>query len=246
VQVRLFFLPSHFSQFDHQHLIVCPISEIMRIRQTFSAEYYLRGSSCSTRVFSLLLSLLVGRVLPMFRMALSLGSVAILIVAAAGCQMCCHPYDHSGPVFSDDGLGASSHTRAGSILSGNPHPSISPTTSPTQDKSVSPSPTPSPTPDQARKHHKSFSYVMSGNQSQGAARSRPQQELSGTRPQGPLLGKAQPGDVAGSERIVSVTERTVGPSADSSQIADDPSPTPAKSLPSAGWTARRPTTDLMR
>jgi len=228
VQVRLLFSP-YLNQFDLLRVIVCPISEIMRIRRTFSAENYHCGSSCRIKAFSFSLSPFVERGYPMFRTALGLGFVAI-VLAAAGCQMCCHPYDRSGPVFSDDGCPSSTHSRAGSFFAGSPQPSVLPTKNQIQDESASPS----PVPDQAKRRGHSISYVMAGDR------------VPGERVQGPLLGRAQPGDVPGSERIVSVTDRVVGPSADSSQAAEDSSPASSKPLSANGWTARRPTTEVLR
>ena len=58
-----------------------------------------------------------------------------------------------------------------------------------------------------------------------------------------MTGQMQPGEVPGSEQILSVTERTVeSPTAvvaDSSAKPVEPSPEPTKPLPSKGWTARR-------
>jgi len=161
----------------------------------------------------------------MLRTVLALGSFAVFL-AAAGCNMCCHQYDSSGPVFSDGGC-QSAHSRAGSILGGGPQPSMSPKNNQLQDGSVSPSPTPA----QAKKQNPSVSFGMAGG-----------------RVQGPALGKAQPGDVPGSERIVSVTDRVVKPSTDSSQAAQESSPEAGSSqpLPATGWTARRPTTEVLR
>jgi hypothetical protein len=56
------------------------------------------------------------------------------------------------------------------------------------------------------------------------------------------------GDVPGSEQIVSVTDRVVESSAGSTetpQMAEDSSAEP-KQLPSKGWTARRPTPEIVR
>ncbi len=186
----------------------------------------------------------------MFRMVLGLSSVAILVLSAAGCTMCCHPYDNSGPVFSDGGCQASTHSRAGSILAGSPEPSVVLANDPIHRKPVSQS----PTPDQAKRQLPSMSYVMTGRQAERSSPTplakKPQEPFSytmaGNRPEGPLLGSAQPGDVPGSERIVSITDRAVGPSADSSQAAAEASPAPARPLPPSRWTARRPTTELLR
>ena len=59
----------------------------------------------------------------------------------------------------------------------------------------------------------------------------------------------QLGEVPGSERILSVTERTVeSPTvvADSSAEPAGLATGPAKPLPSKGWTARRPTGNTLR
>ena len=186
----------------------------------------------------------------MFRMALGVGSVAILVLSTAGCQMCCHPYDKSGPVFCD-GCPSSTNSRAGSILGDSPEPSMSVAKNPVRRESVSPS----PKLVQAKKQRPSFSYVMTGRRTESpsptlAEAKRPQKSvfntMAGDRPEGPQLGPAQPGDVAGSERIVSVTERVVGPSADSSQAATEAPPASFRPSPATAWTARRPTTELVR
>jgi hypothetical protein len=210
----------------------------------------------------------------MFRMVLGVGSAAILILTAAGCQMCCHPYDKSGPVFCGDGCSSSPCSRAGSIFAGNPGPSVVAET-PAHQKSASPSPTPaeakkqrapasrtlashrpnsSSTHASAKKPQKAMSYVMADKRVKSPSPTptqteQPQESTSGMvgrRPEGPLLGSAQPGDVPGSERIVSITERVTGPSADSPQDASEASPTPSRPSPANGWTARRPTIERLR
>ena len=56
----------------------------------------------------------------MLRTALGVGAIALLL-ATAGCRMCCHPYDYCGPVYEDRGCqSCGSQTRAGSILAGGP------------------------------------------------------------------------------------------------------------------------------
>ena len=210
----------------------------------------------------------------MFRMVVGVSSAAILILSATGCTMCCHPYDDSGPVFSGDGCSSSPCSRAGSILAGNPGPSVV-TENPPHKDSAPPSPTPAEAKKQrpatsrtlasgrsktppaqaiAKKPQKSFSYVMADppvkSRSPALAETKqPEKPISGMvgrRPEGPLLGTAQPGDVSGSERILSITERVVDPSAGSPQDAMAASPTPASPLPANGWTARRPTTEQLR
>lgn len=64
-----------------------------------------------------------------------------------------------------------------------------------------------------------------------------------------IRGDARPGDVAGSQRIISVTDRKVessAPPAAQSQVASESSSEPASSPSSKGWTATRPTTDVAR
>ena len=56
----------------------------------------------------------------------------------------------------------------------------------------------------------------------------------------------QPGYVAGSEQIMSVTDQAVGSSDDSFELASEPSTNPSQSLPTTGWTARRPTPAVTR
>jgi hypothetical protein len=189
----------------------------------------------------------------MFRMALGVGSVAILVLAATGCKMCCHPYDKSGPVFSDCGCQSSTCSRAGSIFAGDPGPTVTATKNSPHDGAVSPSPTPAQP--QAKRQRPTISYVMASKRAASpsaavAEAKKPQKPVSyamaGKRPEGPQLGPAQPGDVPGSEKIVSVTERVVGPSGDSTQVAAEPSSESSKTLPTNGWAAHRPTTELVR
>ncbi len=189
----------------------------------------------------------------MFRMALGVGSVAILALTATGCNMCCHPYDKSGPVFSDCGCPSLTCSRAGSIFVGDPGPAVVATKTSSHDGTVAPSPTPAQAT--AKKQHPSVSYVMAGKRADSTSSAvahakKPQKPASyvmaGKRPEGPQLGPAQPGDVPGSEKIVSVTERVVGSSADSSQAAAEPSPESSRTLPINGWAAHRPATDQTR
>jgi hypothetical protein len=47
--------------------------------------------------------------------------VAVVLAVAAGCTMCCHPYDYCGPVYDDScGEPYCSNVRAGSILESGP------------------------------------------------------------------------------------------------------------------------------
>ena len=146
----------------------------------------------------------------MRRMALGLGG-AVVLLAAAGCTMCCHPNDYCGPVYEGGRCQSCSlHSRAGSILAGTTE--------------IEPSPDLAQRPAQ--------------NQTVSNASLRRQ-----------VHGDTKPGDVPGSEQILSVTDRVVGSSTDSdggSQLASDPSSESSKPLSSQGWTARRPTFDITR
>lgn len=161
----------------------------------------------------------------MFRMALSLGVVAVLLIVA-GCTMCCHPYDYCGPVYDDCGQSCSPCYRAGSVLSGCAS---------------------EPTMESGGVAHRTAS-------GQAVARAPAERHRSGNRPvQGQSLARvpaprqppisSKPADVPNSERIVSVTERIVGPSltSDDASRAATGSSTPAKAPADQGWTARRPT-----
>jgi hypothetical protein len=65
-----------------------------------------------------------------------------------------------------------------------------------------------------------------------------------------VRGTARLGDVPGSEKIISVTDRTVGPSASAGEqqtvAAESATEESSRPLPASGWTARRPTTELQR
>jgi hypothetical protein len=167
----------------------------------------------------------------MFRTASGLSCIAILF-AAAGCTMCDHPYDHSGPVYSQDGCQSCSGSRAGSILGGAPEVSSAvqgqdqPMGQATSYASVRPRPRVSKQP---------TSFGGTDNWSPSG--------VAGLRGQ---TGRTEPGYVPGSERIISVTERVVKSAGDSPQMAEESSPESSKPMSSSGWTARRPTSEVMR
>jgi hypothetical protein len=165
----------------------------------------------------------------MCRAALGLGVIAVLL-AAAGCSMCCHPYDDCGPVYSGSGCqSCMSGARVGSILGGSPELSAAPTLAsrPIQSQSVASAPIPRPTQRQSA----SFGTV-------------------GGHVEGRVEGQVRSGDVPGSEQIVSVTDRAADepstPSADQSPMVAESSSEPASMLPSTGWTACRPSPDVRR
>jgi hypothetical protein len=192
---------------------------------TFSVEDY-RVALLSWRGLFVLSSR--GKGCSMRRTVLSLGVVAALL-AAAGCRMCCHPYDHCGPVYDGNGCqSCSSQSRAGSILSGASEimPSAGLARRPVQGGSVS--------------------YAPAEGQVQGQSATFTK---VGGRVQGRVQGQVRLGDVPGSERIVSVTDRVVEPStasSDAPQVAAETSTEPAKPLPVKGWTARRPAPEVQR
>jgi hypothetical protein len=162
----------------------------------------------------------------MFRTAIGLSYVAMLL-AATGCQMCSHPYDHSGPVYSQDGCQSSGSLRAGSILGGNPQPSPMLAQTRVNNRLAS------AVPARSKTSRESASFGAASNWSPAGV-------------SGGLKGQPQPGYVPGSERVISVTERVVKPAADSSQIAEDSLPESIEPMSSAGWTARRPTPEVLR
>jgi hypothetical protein len=66
-------------------------------------------------------------------------------------------------------------------------------------------------------------------------------------------GTDQMGYVAGSEKVLSVTDRVVKPAAtasetagEASEMAADTATESSKPLPASGWTARRPAADVQR
>lgn len=160
----------------------------------------------------------------MFRTASGLAALAILSIAT-GCQMCSHPFDHCGPVYDGPGCqSCSTRARAGSILSGDSDimPSPEPAAKPTPAKSLS------PTASRSRSHRQAPSSASIARH---------------------VKDQMQPGDVPGSERIVSVTDQVVESpenSADQPQVAVNPSQEPSQLTVSKGWTARRPTPELQR
>lgn len=186
----------------------------------------------------------------MVRSALGLGVVVLLLVVA-GCTMCCHPYDYCGPVHDctnecpPDGPSTS---RYGSILSGNGQ-TVEELT-PTPEASQQPTkarPTPAPTSTSRRAKGQTVSYAKSGSRSQ--ASNSPRQQSSGRRQ---AQAQVKPGLVPGSEKIISVTDRAANEPASAAKVvsnaaSDEETSTATTASPtSAGWTARRPTAEVMR
>lgn len=143
----------------------------------------------------------------MFRTVLGLVLVGACIMLA-GCRMCRHPYDYTGPVYDGPQGSSSWQTRAGSVLDGRG-------TAPTYSEEYLPA---------------NFGEY--------------QEEVTDRGHQGLIGAESQPGDVPGSAKIVSVTDRVLGDEnepIETSRMAKDSSPAPQ---PSAGWTARRPSSTV--
>jgi len=205
----------------------------------------------------------------MLRFACAVG-VAAVLCATAGCRMCCHPYDYSGPVYHGGGcLDCGSRGRAGSILEGRsgivveemPPGDFSPPEAPpsqsdlSEHRQVVPSkerevkPVPSSISDRSaqvasaewrtRKEAKPRQTVATVSRPAPAADS---QQPTDAEIQRMIQRELRAGDVPGSERIVSITERVVGESETASEAPDRP----FQELPASGWTARRWNSDARR
>jgi hypothetical protein len=208
------YLSCSFCIFFSSDSLIC---EIMRIGKAFSPKI-----SMFCLLFAWLLKSTIGLLggnSQMSRTTLSILFMAFTAIATTGCRMCQHPYDYSGPVYQNHGSGCascSSHGRAGSVLDGETEyiseGSVLESQPKTNTKIISEEPV-SEEPLQGRVPSKALSI------------------------EGPRFG-----DVPGSERIISVTERVVSPdesATTSQQIAESNGPASVKSMPSKGWTARR-------
>jgi hypothetical protein len=196
----------------------------------------------------------------MLRTVLGLSLVAVLF-AATGCTMCRHPYDCSGPVYDNGGCQDCGHGRAGSILDGdgsggNVQTSTKPSPKATnliEELSTSSVRTRPKTRAQTASMPSAKRAPVNAA-SASAMRTRPKtrgQSVSfdtvDGHVQARVKGKVQTGDVPGSEKIVSVTDRVVKPAAESPQVAEDSPSQPSTPSPTAaGWTARRPTSEVLR
>lgn len=204
----------------------------------------------------------------MFRMTLGMFAVALLL-SATGCQMCCHPYDYSGPVYSD-GCQCSGGARAGSIFAGGGVTSTGTVPPDGQvkrgvKKQISDEPSsyvserpktkvsrPAPVIDSGENWSPTVGSAVKYKRQ--ASVGRPAKVAESGENWSPEVAAAvksqRPGYVPGSERIISVTERVVKPAGDSSQsgeqLADKSGPSTSESMPSSGWTARRPTPEVLR
>jgi hypothetical protein len=219
----------------------------MRVRKTIRPITTFVAFCLVLFVQSPLVVVLVERAFPMFRTAFGLSCIAILF-AATGCQMCSHPYDCSGPVYSQDG--SCSGGRAGSILGGAPEISTpvqgqdQPTGQATSYASARPRSKVSRQPASfGAADTRPRSMVSKQPTSFGAADNWSPSGVAGLRGQ---TGQTEPGYVPGSERIISVTERVVKSAGDSPQVTEESSPESSKPMSSSGWTARRPTSEVMR
>jgi hypothetical protein len=206
----------------------------------------------------------------MLRKAFAFVALALLSVGT-GCTMCCHPYDYCGPVFdADKSSSCNPRARVGSILSEGssaelvPQPEVTRRQSPTKstvarstsNRSAFTRVTSSRTMPVAQNNVQTRTPVAQSRpvaQSNRSNVARKQQGAYGQtatfavvngQVQGVVTGKVQTGKVAGSEQILSVTERVVDPapaSESTPQVAENSSTDSAKPLNAQGWTARRPT-----
>ncbi len=172
----------------------------------------------------------------MFRTVFGL---ATILLACSGCTMCCHPYDYSGPVYGGSGCGSScssQRSRAGSILDGGVQDAQGTQTSMPVEKKVA-----------KKVVRESAPATSARSKSRGKTASF---ASAGGRVPDRMRGEVKPGDVPGSERIVSVTERIVGSStttpADTAVAAQESPAESSTPLPTSGWTARRPETEVLR
>jgi hypothetical protein len=159
----------------------------------------------------------------MLRIALKIGAAAVLLVSA-GCQMCCHPNDYSGPVYDGPNGERSSMThRAGSILSDGP----AATTTSSSDVA-------------RRSTNNDKKVVVAKSSSQKQTQLKKQRDIA-------QKDDAAPNDLAqGMEGLVSTTDHAakpaVAPSVSSREITTPEAPQP---LSENGWTtARHSTTDM--
>ncbi|NLF09037.1 MAG: hypothetical protein GX594_13810 [Pirellulaceae bacterium] len=163
----------------------------------------------------------------MLRTGLGLGLLAVSIMFS-GCRMCRHPYDYCGPVYNGPHGPSSWHSRAGSVLDGTQampdyYEEYQPayTGNPQPTRAVAPQPT------------RAGDYRPARPDDYQSADSRDYKAL--------LADEAQPDDVPGSMRVLSVTDRVLGEGnapIETNRIAEDNS---SGAPSSAGWTARRPT-----
>lgn len=165
----------------------------------------------------------------MLRMALGLG-VAAVLAAATGCTMCCHPYDQCGPVYGGPCHSSCSPCyRANSTLAGTAD-SMSAVEARRQ---------------AARQRASSQVATAAGPMASStvAQRQAARQPTSQAAMEDAIPADAKPGTVAGSQRILSVTDRKVeSPAAPAAQhqVASESPSESAGSVTSTGWTAVRP------
>lgn len=158
----------------------------------------------------------------------------LMVLSLAGCTMCCHPYDHCGPVY-ENGCHSCSQGRVGSILEGGEELLPVPNT---------PSPTPAPpkATSSARSRQPQSMRTASVRYRQPSG-----QAVSPTRSTYTASTRPKAGDVPGSQKIISVTERTVtDPNTPVLQPVSESEVDDSKTLPASGWTARRPTSEVVR
>jgi hypothetical protein len=172
-------------------------------------------------------------------------AVALVVLATAGCCMCCRPYDHCGPVYQGcGGCSCRSQPRAGSILDG----SVASGTVMTGSTSTG-APHPARVPSQGEAPSQPKLGLVPGSERIVSVTDRVVDPSATSAGSSSMAGQPKLGIVPGSERIVSVTDRVVDPSASStgsSSVMADSSADAPRLLPSNGWTARRATPDVLR
>lgn len=187
----------------------------------------------------------------------------IVSFTLTGCTMCCHLNDYCGPVYENGCTDCSSHHRAGSILEGGQHRELVPRPMPQlQPQRAVPTPArPKPTANAtaSRAVYRQQATPVSHRASATAAKPRVptkanRLDLAEERAMVGPQGEGKTGDVPGSERIVSVTERIVGDTERGGDLAPEITHGEAandgvaavQKLPASGWTARKSDSDLLR
>lgn len=167
----------------------------------------------------------------MVRTSLAVAVLGVL-ATAAGCTMCCHSYDYCGPIYDGPyATGCEHNLRANSVFSGTAQ--MPPSTPTARQKAQGAQPTAQPPAQPALQ-----SEPQSGLQPEPQLVPQPMSESASQR----VPQSWSSGEMAGSERIISVTERTVEPPALTLDASAEPSSATTKTtMPSRGWTARRST-----
>ena len=237
VQVRLFFCAISSCPFStRSRVILCPISEIMRIRETFRPNTTVVALLSDRSLFVVAIR---GRGLPMFRMALGLGFCRDPRWLPPAARCAAIRTTIPGPSSLEDGCQSSAHARAGSILGGAPQPSLSPAKShgPQIESGAHRPLRPAPDRRAPKQANVPEPIGLLRHRSAAECKGRVQGQRPARRRAG--LGTDRFGDRSGGQALADS-------SAESCQVRVESWPESSKALPSAGWTARRPTTEVLR